>query len=243
MFSVSSISSQRGSSFVCSSTSVIVCTRSSRRNWRGETLTATTHGLNPASCHALFCAHAVCSTQRPIGPIRPVSSAIGMKLDGPITPRPGSCQRISASQPVSSRVCEIEARLIEQLELAAVERAPQVALELEPLLHHAVQLVREELEVVAAVLLRAVHRGVRVLQQRVRVAAVVGVQRHADAAGDLELALRRAPRLRDHFQHPLHRRADGVRLALAVDQQHELVAAEPRDRVVLAHARCGTGPP
>ncbi len=39
------------------------------------------------------------STQRPIGMIRPVSSAIGMNSTGPTMPRSGWFQRSSASTP------------------------------------------------------------------------------------------------------------------------------------------------
>ena len=41
------------------------------------------------------------STQRPIGTIRPISSASGMKVSGPSIPRSGWCQRSSASTPLT----------------------------------------------------------------------------------------------------------------------------------------------
>ena len=56
-------------------------------NCRGDTFTQTVIGGRPASCQALFCRQASCSTQSPIGTIRPVSSAIGMKSIGGTTPR------------------------------------------------------------------------------------------------------------------------------------------------------------
>ena len=44
--------------------------------------------------------HASNRTQRPIGTIKPVSSASGMKSSGGMIPFSGSNQRISASTPV-----------------------------------------------------------------------------------------------------------------------------------------------
>ena len=45
------------------------------------------------------------NTQSPIGTMRPVSSATGMKSSGGIMPRSGWCQRMSASKPVTYSVC------------------------------------------------------------------------------------------------------------------------------------------
>ncbi len=87
-----------------------------------------------------------------------------------------------------------------ELELAAFERAAELALEIEPFLDRAIQLLGEELEVVAALLFRAIHRRIGMLQQRRGVAAVVGIERNPDAAGDLEIALPVTQRRRDRRQ-------------------------------------------
>ena len=65
--------------------------------------TETTHG-KPASSQRLFCAHAACSTHSLIWPMMPISSATGMNVAGDTMPRPGTCQRISASAPMILRV-------------------------------------------------------------------------------------------------------------------------------------------
>ncbi len=88
-------------------------------------------------------------------------------------------------------VLKIHARLVVQQELIALQRATQAALHREPLGHQRVQLAREELEIVPAAFLRAIHRRVRVLQQRLRVRAVVGIERDADTAAHVELAVLR----------------------------------------------------
>ena len=76
----------------------------SSANWRADRLTAMHTGGRPSRCQATFCAQAVCSTQLPIGTIRPVSSATGMNLAGATVPRSGCRQRSSASTPVISFV-------------------------------------------------------------------------------------------------------------------------------------------
>ena len=103
----------------------------------------------PASCHALFCAQAVRSTHLPIGAIRPISSAIGMK-------RVGGTISCSDTLPANQRFgtddtpcAHVDARLIVQLELLTLERAAQLVLQLESLRDQRVQLGGEELEVVA----------------------------------------------------------------------------------------------
>ena len=82
--------------------------RASRRSakpvepsWRGETLNAMS-GRRPSSPQALACAITASTTQSPIGSIRPLSSAAGMKSPGGIIPRSGSFQRSSASTATAS---------------------------------------------------------------------------------------------------------------------------------------------
>ena len=70
-----------------------------RWNCRADTLTATPIGGSPASCHALFWAHASRSTHSLMGTIRPVSTARGRNSSGNIKPSSGCRQRTSASAP------------------------------------------------------------------------------------------------------------------------------------------------
>ena len=54
--------------------------------------------------HAVACTQASWSTHAPIGPMRPLRSAIGMNASGGMTPRRGWSQRSSASVPVIAPV-------------------------------------------------------------------------------------------------------------------------------------------
>ena len=75
--------------------------------WRGETLTAISHGSSGRSrFQALTWRHASPATHSPIGTMSPVSSAIGMKSSGRTRPRVGSIQRISASVPMKRPRCK-----------------------------------------------------------------------------------------------------------------------------------------
>ena len=70
-------------------------------SWRGLRLTAMTKSGWPAARHSAAWRQAVLSTHSPIGTIRPLCSAIGMKVAGEIIPCTGCCQRSSASMPYS----------------------------------------------------------------------------------------------------------------------------------------------
>ncbi len=54
------------------------------------------------ACQRMASAHAVWSTQAPIGRIRPVSSATGTSSAGAISPRIGLRQRSKASMPLTA---------------------------------------------------------------------------------------------------------------------------------------------
>ena len=78
---------------------------------------------------ALRCS--ACSTTLMVsGPIRPVFSAASMKASASRKPRVGERQRASASKPTSSRDGEIDQRLKEGDELAILDAAADVLLEL-----------------------------------------------------------------------------------------------------------------
>src|SRR5579863_60899 len=132
---------------------------------------------------------------------------------------------------------EVDSRLITEHELLALERAPQMRLELEALRHQRIQLVREELEVVASAVLRAIHRRIGMFEQSRGVLAILGMQGDTDAAAHEELALLDDPGLRDRTEHLAHELPDAVRPPVPVDEQHELIATEPSDRVAVAHTR------
>ena len=159
------------------SASLMSAMRPSSANCRADRFTATRMPDEPLRAPLPACAHAVRSTQRPIGTMSPVSSASGMNWSGATMPRSGWFQRSSASTPTMRPVPMSTRRLVVQHELAAAERLAQRRFEREPLERMAVLLRRIELEVVLAPLLGEVHRDVGVLEQRLRIVAVDGIGR------------------------------------------------------------------
>ena len=78
----------------------IVSMRSMMSYWRsctGERFTFTVSSPVPRACHSSICEQTRSSTQSPIGTMSPVSSAMGMKLDGMTQPRSGCAHRSRAS--------------------------------------------------------------------------------------------------------------------------------------------------
>ena len=92
--SVTSSSSRDGLMPVLTIVSRTMPTKSLVMNCTGEMLTATKQLRRAGDGHLL---QALRSTHSPIGPIMPVSSAIGMNSIGGIMPRSGCLQRIRAS--------------------------------------------------------------------------------------------------------------------------------------------------
>ncbi len=133
--SVISSSSDAGSRPVAARIAATLSTRSAWANWRADRLTDMTSGAppGPAARQARACRQAVSRTQRPIGTISPVSSASGMNASGGTSPRVGCCQRTSASNPTIGVGREVDERLVVEPQLVALERPPQVVLEVDPL--------------------------------------------------------------------------------------------------------------
>ncbi|MCY1276714.1 hypothetical protein D9M70_253820 [compost metagenome] len=146
-------------------------------------------------------------------------------------------QRLGAGQ---AAAVAGELRLVVQGELVLLDGAAQVAFQLQALQRAGVHFRLVELVVVLAHFLGVVHRRVGVLHQLVQLGAVLRRQRHADAGGDEELAAFQGERpgqagedLLGDLDRP-HQRLFAV--ALARQQQGELVAAHARHGVVVAHA-------
>ena len=84
--------------------SFISSIREGSLNWRGEILTAIGGGFRPSLFQLTHCKQAAWITNRPIGIIRPASSAIGINLSGPIITPVLVTQRTSASNPTTTFV-------------------------------------------------------------------------------------------------------------------------------------------
>jgi len=137
-------------------------------------------------------------------------------------------QRLGADHPA---VAHIDLGLVEQAQLALLQRLRQPP---QPFLAEtalAVVLGVEDLVAVAAFFLGLVHRLVGVAQQGVRVLLVLRVERDADAGRDLDADVAQLHRLGDGVQYPLQAVAAGLQVGQAGQQQHELVAAEARQGV------------
>ena len=94
----------------------------------------------------------------------------------------------------------------------------------------------EELEAMATGLLGGIHRLVGMAEQGVGVEAVGRVQRDADAGGDLHLLVLDGEGGIEHVGQAVQGLLAFGEAGQFADQQHELVAAQAADRVVLAQA-------
>ena len=105
------------------------------------------------------------STQRPIGTIRPVSSASGMKLSGLDQPARRVLPAKQRLDAVVAALIEANDGLVVDLELVQLERPLQLRLQLEPLDDALVHRRLEDAVAALAVALRHVHGDVGVAEQ------------------------------------------------------------------------------
>jgi hypothetical protein len=118
----------------------------------------------------------------------------------------------------------LDDRLVVELELLSLERAPQRHLDLQPFGAPRGELGREEPEAVPPELLRVVHRRIGVLEQRLRVGSILGMDRESEAAAHVDVVA-----LDDegpaHFVEDLARDALGCLFVGKVLEDHdELIA-------------------
>ncbi len=129
---------------------------------------------------------------------------------------------------------EVDLRLVLQEQLATLQAGAQRGLDLQVAHRQRLHLAGIEAETAAVVALGAVHCTVGLLQQFVKALGVTRIQRDADRRGDGHLELLDSCRLPHHVQQLLRHHGGAVRIG--VGQHHdEFVAAEARQRVVIAH--------
>ena len=130
---------------------------------------------------------------------------------------------------------QVELRLIDEAEFAALERAAKLGPEERAGARALVDLGGKELEAVSARLLGAVHGGVGGAEERLDILAVGGEKRDADAGADEELVAAdrygRAQPLDQLLRH--HRRILGTRQV--GEHDGELVAGDARYGIAGAH--------
>ena len=102
---------------------------------------------------------------------------------------------------------ELDLRLVGDPQLVLVERGAQLGLELLPLRRARAQRLAEDLVTGAAALLRAVHREVGVMDQRVGIRSALEGERDPDAARERHLAPRDLERRRRAPSSPAARAA------------------------------------
>ena len=136
-------------------------------NWRADrlTLTARRDAAGIRRCQSRSWWHAVSRTQRPIGRIRPVSSASGMNESGGNDPArrvlPAQ-QRLHAQHGARG---EVDQRLVVEPQLGSLDRPPQVALEGRPVDGLGVHLGIEQDRPADRVRLRPVEGDLGLLEQ------------------------------------------------------------------------------
>ena len=142
--------------------------RSGSAIWRAERFTATETGAESGSKLLPGAAwRQACSiTQRPIGTISRDSSATGMKDSGATRPRLGVVPAQQRFHGDDRSVAQLDDRLVVELELLALDRAPQVVLDLHVLDHAGAHHLVEDLVATAAMLLGAVEGRIGVPDQR-----------------------------------------------------------------------------
>ena len=130
---------------------------------------------------------------------------------------------------------DVEHRLVVHAQLAALDGAVQRAAGAEVVDGAVMRRDVEHLGAVAAVFLRAVHRGVGVAQEGLgRVALPVG-HRDPDRDGDEHFPFDEGNRFGDHFRDALGDVLGGVHAGDVQAQHRELVATEARHDVVGTH--------
>ena len=129
------------------------------------------------------------------------------------------------------RPVQVDLGLVADLQLVAFQRAPQFALQHQPLDRGGVHLRGVEGEGVAAVLLRVVHRRVRVADQVDDVLGIARAEGDADARGEEHLVLvqlQRAAHLGQERACQLRNRSAVVGIGRqALHEQRELIPGEP----------------
>ena len=131
-------------------------------------------------------------------------------------------------------VGDVDDRLERDGDLAPPPRAAEVGLQREPALGLGAHLEIEDRVTALPARLRAVHRDVGVADREL-CGVVAAEHADADAGGGRELGLARVQRQAEDLEHPGRDLVERVGIGVE-EQERELVAAEPGDRVARPHA-------
>ena len=143
-------------------------------------------------------------------------------------------QGLGAALPLGG---EVVLRLIDDLELLASERQPQLVLDHAAALQCLVHALLEEAHALAAVALGAGERDAGMAKHGGRGVAVGGGERDADAGGDQHVLAGHLQRPAQGLDQAVHEGHDVAEIGDVDEGDGELVAAEPGDQIVLAQRR------
>ena len=133
-------------------------------------------------------------------------------------------------------------RLVVQQQFTARERASKIRLQERAALNPALHLIAAEPTEVAPFGFRPVHGAIGLAHQGVRVGAIPGIEGDAEAGSDRDLLIIELNWRRYGVEQLAGDQGGVLGLGQVLDQQRELVAAEPGDGVGLAQA-FGEPPP
>ena len=159
---------------------------------------------------------------------------IGRRLDGAALVAPAD-ERLESDHLVAAQV---DLGLERTTELLIADRQAQPLLELHARRHRLAHVAVEQGDAALAAALGLVHRAVGVAAQRLVAVAVLGVDADADRGRGEHLEALEIERLLQGVEQLIDGGLQLVGAADRLDQQHELVAADPRQHIGLADAAC-----
>ena len=193
-----------------------------------------------SSCHALVWRQALSRIQRPSSRISPLSSASGMNSIGGIGAALGVVPAHERLRPGDRTGVELDDRLVRDVELAALEGAAEVGLQLHPGDGRAVELRLVDDVAVAAAGLGRVHRDVGAAQQLVGIAAVGRLDGDADAGPGRDLALAEHERPGEGLEDPRARTAPASSASVSSTM---IANSSPPSRATVSPARVADAQP
>ena len=122
---------------------------------------------------------------------------------------------------------QIDLVLVVQLEFVPFKGVPQILIERLALYSVDVDVGLEVLIALAPVLLGLIHRGVRILEECIRILAVAGIEADANARCDVDLKVIDGMSFRERFQQPSCRIGDIFSLVYFLKQYHKFIASLP----------------
>ena len=168
--------------------------------------------------------------------MNPVFSAIGMNSEGETRPRLGCCHRTRASNPATRCVVQGDHRLEEEHELASGECFREVGIQLEFGLRRPQDGGVEDLAPAPAEQPRPVQGRVGIAHHGLGLGVTGGAHGDADAGREKDLVATDHERRQEFAEHAIRDDSGIADLGESVEQDGELVSAQPRHQVVAAHA-------